>query len=217
MRQFTALEGLVVPLERANVDTDAILPKQFLKSIRRTGFGPYLFDEWRYLDRGEPGLECSTRRLNPAFPLNQPRYRGAQILLARENFGCGSSREHAVWALDGYGIRAVIAPSFADIFQDNCFRNGLLSVVLPADTVSQLFSDVRSLPGFTLRIDLPTQTVSSPKGWCATFNIDAFRKDCLLRNLDHIDLTLRYADAIKSYEASRRSLEPWIFKAEVSE
>jgi 3-isopropylmalate/(R)-2-methylmalate dehydratase small subunit len=211
MRKFTTLEGLVVPLERANVDTDAILPKQFLKSIQRTGFGPYLFDEWRYLDRGEPGVECHARPLNPSFPLNQPRFRGAQILLTRENFGCGSSREHAVWALDGYGIRAVIAPSFADIFRDNCFRNGLLPVTLPTDTIGQLFSDVRDTPGFMLRVDLPAQTLSSAKGLCVTFEIDAFRKDCLLRNLDNIDLTLQHTDDIRSYEESRRCLEPWLF------
>jgi 3-isopropylmalate dehydratase small subunit len=211
MQPFTTLEGLVVPLEMANVDTDAILPKQFLKSIQRTGFGPYLFDEWRYLDRGEPGRECYARPLNPSFPLNQPRYRGAQILLTRENFGCGSSREHAVWALDGYGIRAVIAPSFADIFRDNCLRNGLLAVTLPTDTISQLFGDVRDTPGFNLLIDLPAQTVSSAKGLCVPFEIDAFRKDCLLRNLDNIDLTLQHVDDIRSYEESRCRLEPWLF------
>lgn len=211
MKMFTTLEGLVVPLERANVDTDAILPKQFLKSIQRTGFGPHLFDEWRYLDRGEPGVDCRDRPVNVSFPLNQPRYRGAQILLTRENFGCGSSREHAVWALDGFGIRVVIAPSFADIFRENCFRNGLLPVILPVDAVSQLFSDVRDTPGFTLRVDLAAQTVSSPRGLRARFAIDAFRKDCLLRNLDNIGLTLQYTDAIRFHEEKRRLLEPWIF------
>jgi 3-isopropylmalate dehydratase small subunit len=211
MKQFTTLESVVVPLERANIDTDAILPKQFLKSILRTGFGPYLFDEWRYLDRGEPGLDCRNRPVNESFPLNWPRYRGAKILLARENFGCGSSREHAVWALDGFGIQVVIAPSFADIFRDNCLRNGLLPVVLPGEAVNQLFATVRDTPGFTLRIDLSAQTVSSRNGIYVQFPIDPFRKDCLLRNLDDIDLTLRYADTIRSYEEDRQRLEPWLF------
>jgi 3-isopropylmalate dehydratase small subunit len=211
VQEFTTLEGLVVPLDRANVDTDAILPKQFLKSIRRTGFGPNLFDEWRYLDRGEPGLDCADRPLNASFSLNQPRYRGAQILLTGENFGCGSSREHAVWALEGFGVRAIIAPSFADIFRDNCLRNGLLPITLPAGLVRQLFCDVQATPGFTLRVDLSAQTVSSREGVQATFEIDIFRKQCLLRNLDNIDLTLQYADSIQDYEENRQRLEPWIF------
>ena len=211
MRAFDTLDALVVPLDRANVDTDAILPKQFLKSIERTGFGPYLFDEWRYLDHGEPGRDCRTRPLNPSFPLNQPQFRGAQILLTRENFGCGSSREHAVWALDGYGIRAIIAPSFADIFRANCLRNGLLPVSLASEAVSQLFADMHSAPGFRLTIDLRAQTVTTPRGLCLTFQIDAFRKECLLRNLDDIGVTLQDADRIKSYEGERRRQEPWIF------
>jgi 3-isopropylmalate/(R)-2-methylmalate dehydratase small subunit len=212
MQAFTALDSLVAPLDRANVDTDAILPKQFMKSIRRTGFGPYLFDEWRYLDHGEPGMDCATRPLNPDFPLNLPRYQGAQILLARENFGCGSSREHAVWALDGYGIRALIAPSFADIFYGNCLRNGLLPVVLGSAAVDALFAAVQATPGFQLRIDLPNQTIATPDGTTLGFEIDAFRKDCLLRNLDDIELTLQHAADIRSYETRRLREEPWIFQ-----
>jgi 3-isopropylmalate dehydratase small subunit len=211
MRDFTILESLVVPLDRANVDTDAILPKQFLKSIQRTGFGPYLFDEWRYLDHGEPGMDCGMRPLRPEFPLNQDRYRGSQILLARENFGCGSSREHAVWALDGYGIRALIAPSFADIFRSNCLRNGLLPIVLDSAAVDTLFSAVQATPGYGVRIDLGEQTVATPDGVLLRFNIDAFRKDCLLRNLDDIELTLQYAGDIREYERRRGAEEPWIF------
>jgi 3-isopropylmalate dehydratase small subunit len=211
MQGFTKLESLVVPLDRANVDTDAILPKQFLKSIQRTGFGPYLFDEWRYLDHGEPGMDCRMRPLRPEFPLNQVRYRGSQILLARENFGCGSSREHAVWALDGYGIRALIAPSFADIFRGNCLRNGLLPIVLDPAAVDTLFSAVQATPGYGLRIDLGEQTVATPDGVLLRFEIDAFRKDCLLRNLDDIELTLQHAGDIREYERRRGAEEPWIF------
>jgi 3-isopropylmalate/(R)-2-methylmalate dehydratase small subunit len=183
-----------------------------MKSIRRTGFGPYLFDEWRYLDHGEPGMDCATRPLNPDFPLNLPRYQGAQILLARENFGCGSSREHAVWALDGYGIRALIAPSFADIFYGNCLRNGLLPVLLEAAAVDALFRAVAAVPGYAVRIDLITQTVGTPDGLLYAFEIDAFRKDCLLRSLDDIELTLRHSDNIRSYEKGRLVDEPWIFE-----
>lgn len=212
MQAFTTLDSLVVPLDRANVDTDAILPKQFMKSIRRTGFGPYLFDEWRYLDQGEPGMECATRPLNPDFPLNQPRYQGAQILLARENFGCGSSREHAVWALDGYGIRALIAPSFADIFYNNCLRNGLLPVVLESAAIDALFRAVQTMPRYAVRIDLAAQTLKTPDAMSYAFEIDAFRKDCLLRSLDDIDLTLQHSGDISAYENNRRRQEPWIFE-----
>jgi 3-isopropylmalate/(R)-2-methylmalate dehydratase small subunit len=211
MHAFTTLYSLVVPLDRANVDTDAILPKQFMKSIKRTGFGPNLFDEWRYLDHGEPGMDCSIRPLNPGFPLNHPRYHGAQILLGRENFGCGSSREHAVWALDGYGTRALLAPSYADIFYVNCLRNGMLPVILKTGEIDALFHDVQVTPEYAVRIDLPTQTVTTPKG-CFTFDIDAFRKECLLRRLDDIELTLRHVDAIRSYEECRFREEPWIFQ-----
>jgi len=212
VQAFTTLDSLVVPLDRANVDTDAILPKQFMKSIRRTGFGPYLFDEWRYLDQGEPGMECATRPLNPDFPLNQPRYQGAQILLARENFGCGSSREHAVWALDGYGIRALIAPSFADIFYNNCLRNGLLPVVLESAAIDALFRAVQTMPRYAVRIDLAAQTLKTPDAMSYAFEIDAFRKDCLLRSLDDIDLTLQHSGDISAYENNRRRQEPWIFE-----
>jgi 3-isopropylmalate dehydratase small subunit len=211
MQAFITLDSVIAPLDRANVDTDAILPKQFMKSIRRTGFGPYLFDEWRYLDHGEPGMDCTTRRLNPDFTLNQPGYRGAQILLARENFGCGSSREHAVWALDGYGIRALIAPSFADIFYGNCLRNGLLPVVLRTVEIDGLFHAVQANSGFAARIDLPNQTVTTSDGKAYGFAIDAFRKDCLLRNVDEIDLTLGHGEDIRAYELARAAEEPWIF------
>ncbi|MCX7898033.1 MAG: 3-isopropylmalate dehydratase small subunit [Rhodocyclaceae bacterium] len=211
MRPFTTHEGLVAPLDRANVDTDAIIPKQFLKSIKRTGFGPYLFDEWRYLDHGEPGMDCARRPKNPAFVLNQPRYEGATILLARENFGCGSSREHAPWALADYGFRALIAPSFADIFYNNCFKNGLLPIVLPAAAVDDLFRQVEATPGYRLVIDLPTQTVRRPDGLVLAFEIDAFRKECLLNGWDEIGLTLRHADEIRAFEARHREAYPWLF------
>jgi 3-isopropylmalate dehydratase small subunit len=217
MQAFTTLDSLVVPLDRANVDTDAIIPKQFMKSIRRTGFGPYLFDEWRYLDHGEPGMDCASRPLNPDFALNLPRYRGAKILLARENFGCGSSREHAVWALDGYGIRALIAPSFADIFYGNCLRNAILPVVLEAVVVNALFRAVQNTRGYALRIDLPAQTVAMPSGEIFGFEIDTFRKDCLLRRLDDIELTLQHAGEITSYESGRSREEPWIFESRAIE
>ncbi len=211
MDKFTRLQGLVAPLDRANVDTDAIIPKQFLKSIKRTGFGPNLFDAWRYLDRGEPGRDNNSRPVNPEFVLNQPRYKGAQILLARENFGCGSSREHAPWALMDYGFRAVIAASFADIFFNNCFKNGLLPIVLGASEVDRLFGEVAPNPGYRLTIDLDAQAVVTPSGTAYRFEIDAFRKYCLLNGLDEIALTLKNADKIRAYEELRKAREPWIF------
>ncbi|GAC1405903.1 MAG: 3-isopropylmalate dehydratase small subunit [Burkholderiaceae bacterium] len=211
MNKFTILDGLVAPLDRANVDTDAIIPKQFLKSIQRIGFGPNLFDEWRYLDQGEPGKDNSRRPLNPDFILNQPRYHGASILLTRKNFGCGSSREHAPWALDQYGFRAIIAPSFADIFFNNCYKNGLLPIVLPEAQVDRLFDDVRAFPGFRLVIDLERQCVSTTSGStsCA-FEIGEFRKYCLVNGLDDIDLTLRHADKIHTFEERHLLQQPWL-------
>jgi len=211
MEKFTRLDGLVAPLDRANVDTDAIIPKQFLKSIKRTGFGPNLFDEWRYLVHGEPGMDNSKRPINPDFVLNQPRYHGAQVLLARENFGCGSSREHAPWALEDYGFRAIIAPSFADIFFNNCFKNGLLPIVLDAAIVEQLFRETESATGYRLVIDLDKQTVTTPSGQAFSFEVDEFRKYCLLNGLDDIGLTLRHVDKIKAYEEKRRQEAPWLF------
>ena len=211
MQPFTELTGLVAPLDRANVDTDAIIPKQFLKSIRRTGFGPNLFDEWRYLDRGEPGQDCSNRPLNPAFVLNQERYQGATVLLARTNFGCGSSREHAPWALLDYGFRALIAPSFADIFYNNCFKNGILPIVLPEDEVDRLFREVQTMPGYRLTVSLPEQTVATPAGAVLRFEVDSYRKHCLLNGLDEIGLTLQHAEAIRGYEVRRRQEAPWLF------
>mgnify|MGYP000874364584 FL=1 len=211
MQAFNRLDGLVVPLDRANVDTDAIIPKQFLKSIKRTGFGPHLFDEWRYLDHGEPGMDCARRPPNPEFNLNQPRYQGASILLARENFGCGSSREHAVWALDEYGIRCVIAPSFADIFFTNSFKSGLLPLRLPVETVDRLFKAIMAQPGYRLTVDLLAQTVLTPQGAVLGFQIDPFRKECLLNGWDDIELTLRHADEIRAYEERRRQQAPWLF------
>jgi 3-isopropylmalate/(R)-2-methylmalate dehydratase small subunit len=211
MEKFNVHEGLVAPMDRANVDTDAIIPKQFLKSIQRTGFGPNLFDEWRYLDRGEPGRDNSNRPLNPDFVLNQPRYQGASILLARKNFGCGSSREHAPWALQQYGFRAVIAPSFADIFFSNCFKNGLLPVALSETQVDHLFNEVKAFPGFRLVIDVEKQLVSTTNGSTAyPFEIDAFRKYCLLNGLDDIGLTLRNADKIRTFEARHLVAQPWL-------
>jgi 3-isopropylmalate/(R)-2-methylmalate dehydratase small subunit len=203
--------GIVAPLDRANVDTDAIIPKQFLKSIKRTGFGPNLFDEWRYLDHGEPGMDNSKRPLNPDFVLNRPRYRGASILLARDNFGCGSSREHAPWALQDYGFRALIAPSYADIFYNNCFKNGLLPVVLDGEIVDRLFKETEAAPGYALTIDLAAQTVTTPKGESFSFEVDAFRKHRLLNGLDDIGLTLQHRDDIKAYEQRRRTETPWLF------
>jgi 3-isopropylmalate/(R)-2-methylmalate dehydratase small subunit len=211
MQAFTFLDGLVVPMDRSNVDTDAIIPKQFLKSIKRSGFGPNLFDEWRYLDHGEPGQDVSTRTPNPDFILNQPRYQGGEILLARENFGCGSSREHAVWALLDDGFHAVIAPSFADIFYNNCFKNGVLPIVLDHVVVDKLFQDTAANPGYRLAIDLMAQTVTTPEGQEFQFDIDAFRKQCLLDGLDEIGLTLQNAATIKDYEQRRRAEAPWLF------
>ena len=211
MQKFTQLRGLVAPLDRANVDTDAIIPKQFLKSIKRSGFGPNAFDEWRYLDHGEPGMDNSQRPLNPDFVLNQLRYQGAQVLLARENFGCGSSREHAPWALEDYGFRAIIAPSFADIFFNNCFKNGLLPIVLDVAIVDQLFKETEATQGYKLMVDLEAQTVATPSGQSFAFQVDGFRKFCLLNGLDDIGLTLRHVDKIKAYETRRKAEAPWLF------
>ena len=211
MNKFTQLNGLVAPLDRANVDTDAIIPKQFLKSIKRAGFGPNAFDEWRYLDHGEPGMDNSKRPLNPDFVLNQPRYQGASILLTRDNFGCGSSREHAPWALEDYGFRALIGPSFADIFFNNCFKNGVLPIRLSEAEVDALFAQVNATPGYSLQIDLAAQTITRPDGKVLAFEVDAFRKYCLLNGFDDIGLTLLNADKIKAFEAQRRAEQPWLF------
>ncbi|MCV2355514.1 3-isopropylmalate dehydratase small subunit [Paucibacter sp. B2R-40] len=210
MQKFTLHKGLVAPMDRDNVDTDAIIPKQFLKSIKRSGFGPNLFDEWRYLDAGEPGQDPSARRPNPDFVLNQPRYAGASVLLARSNFGCGSSREHAPWALDQYGFRALIAPSFADIFFNNCFKNGILPIQLPEAQVAQLFDEVHAFPGYQLTIDLERQVVVKADGAELPFEIEGFRKFCLLGGFDDIALTLRHADKIKAFEAERMANKPWL-------
>ena len=212
MEKFTKLTGIVLPLDRANVDTDAIIPKQYLKSIKRTGFGVNLFDEWRYLDQGEPGMDHDARPQNPDFVLNRPRYRGASILLARENFGCGSSREHAPWALLDYGFRAIIAPSFADIFFNNCFKNGILPIVLDAAVLDRLFGEVEASEGYRLTIDLETQSVTTPEGEVIAFEVDAFRKHCLLNGLDDIGLTLQHVDEIRAYEARRKREVPWLFQ-----
>lgn len=211
MKAFTRINALVAPLDRANVDTDAIIPKQFLKSIKRSGFGPNAFDEWRYLDHGEPGMDNSQRPLNPDFSLNQPRYQGAQVLLTRKNFGCGSSREHAPWALDDYGFRAVIAPSFADIFFNNCYKNGLLPIVLDEAVVDQLFQETEASEGYALDIDLEKQTVTTPSGQSFGFEITEHRKHCLLNGLDEIGLTLQHADEIKAFEEKRKAAQPWLF------
>jgi 3-isopropylmalate/(R)-2-methylmalate dehydratase small subunit len=211
MDKFDTFTGIVAPLDRPNVDTDAIIPKQFLKSIQRSGFGPNLFDEWRYLDHGEPGRDNSTRPLNPDFVLNQPRYRDASILLGRENFGCGSSREHAVWALLDDGFRVVIAPSFADIFFNNCFKNGVLPIVLPAATVEALFAATTATPGYALVVDLQAQQIDAPGLDTISFEVDPFRKDCLLRGLDDIGLTLQHADEIRAFEDRHRQFAPWLF------
>ena len=211
MQAFTQLNGLVVPLDRANVDTDAIIPKQFLKSIKRSGFGPNAFDEWRYLDHGEPGMDNSKRKTNPDFVLNQARYQGASVLLARENFGCGSSREHAPWALEDYGFRVIIAPSFADIFFNNCFKNGMLPIVLSADDVDALFKETEASEGYKLNIDLSEQTIISPSGKSYKFDVDAFRKHCLLNGLDDIGLTMQHQDAIKAFETKHQAAQPWLF------
>jgi 3-isopropylmalate/(R)-2-methylmalate dehydratase small subunit len=210
MQKFTIHKGVVAPMDRENVDTDAIIPKQFLKSIRKTGFGPNLFDEWRYRDPGYPGQDPASRKPNPDFVLNQPRYAGASILLARKNFGCGSSREHAPWAIEQYGFRALIAPSFADIFFNNCFKNGLLPIVLPEATVAQLFDECAVTPGYALTIDLDRQLVVRPNGEGIPFDVQPFRKYCLLNGLDDIGLTLRHKDKIATYEAQRLAQKPWL-------
>lgn len=211
MQAFTVHQGMVAPMDRANVDTDMIIPKQFLKSIKRSGFGPFLFDELRYLDEGQPDMDCSGRPLNPDFPLNQPRYNGASILLARRNFGCGSSREHAPWALEDFGFRCIIAPSFADIFYNNCFKNGILPVVLEESIVDELFAALLSTEGYALTVNLPEQTVDTPSGQCHCFEVDPARKHSLLNGLDEIGLTLASADKIKAYESAARSVSPWLF------
>jgi len=211
MEKFTTVTGLVAPLDRANIDTDAIIPKQFLKSIERTGFGPYLFDEWRYLDHGEPGMDCSNRPLNQDFVLNQQRYLGTQILLSRDNFGCGSSREHAPWALLDFGIKVLIAPSFADIFHNNCFKNGILPIVLSNKQVDQLFVAVNQTPGYQIEVNLAEQTLSTPAGEILRFEVDSFRKLSLLNGLDDIGLTLEKLDQIHRYEKQQRQKTPWLF------
>jgi 3-isopropylmalate/(R)-2-methylmalate dehydratase small subunit len=211
MKAFTQIDGLVCPVDRANVDTDAIIPKQFLKSIKRTGFGPYLFDEWRYTNYGEPGMDCSTRPLNKDFVLNQPRYQNAQVLLARDNFGCGSSREHAPWAIDDYGFRVVIAPSFADIFFGNCYKNGILPIVASSEIVDKLFKDCLANEGYRLKVDLESQKVTMPSGESFAFEITPHRKHCLLNGLDEIGLTLQHADEIKAFETKHKAAQPWLF------
>jgi 3-isopropylmalate/(R)-2-methylmalate dehydratase small subunit len=211
MQKFTTLDGLVAPVDRSNVDTDAIIPKQYLKSIKRSGFGPNLFDDWRYLEPGEPGQDHSKRKLNRDFMLNQARYRDAQILLGRENFGCGSSREHAVWALEDAGFRVIIASSFADIFFNNCFKNGVLPIVLDAQTLDGLFKEVEAVEAYRLVVDLEQQIISKPNGKTIAFEVDAFRKYCLLNGLDDIGLTLQHADDIRAYEERRRQEAPWLF------
>ena len=211
MERFLTLRGLVAPLDRANVDTDAIIPKQFLKSIKRSGFGPNAFDEWRYLDVGQPGQDNSQRPLNPDFVLNQPRYQGAQILLTRDNFGCGSSREHAPWALEDFGLRVLIGPSFADIFFNNSFKNGLLPIRLDAAEVDELFLQCEANEGYRLAVDLAAQTVTRPDGKVIHFEVDAFRKECLLNGWDDIGLTLRHEDKIRAFEAQRRAQHPYYF------
>ena len=210
MQKFTLHTGLVAPMDRENVDTDAIIPKQFLKSIRKTGFGPHLFDAWRYLDTGEPGMDPTSRKPNPEFVLNQPRYQGASVLLARKNFGCGSSREHAPWALDQYGFRAIIAPSYADIFFNNSFKNGLLPIVLPEAQVAALFDEALAFPGYKLTIDLERQVIVKAQGEEIPFDVEVFRKYCLINGLDDIGLTLRHSDKIKAFEAERLASKPWL-------
>jgi len=214
MEKFSVLNGLVAPLDRPNVDTDAIIPKQYLKSVKRTGFGPNLFDDWRYLDPGEPGQDHSKRRLNPGFVLNQARYAGAQVLLGRENFGCGSSREHAVWALEDAGFRVVIAPGFADIFFNNCFKNGVLPIVLDSGIMDRLFAEVEACEGYRLQVDLEAQTITTPGGEVMGFDVDEFRKYCLLNGLDDIGLTLQHVDDIRAYEERSRTETPWLFGTE---
>ena len=213
MKAFTRHKGLVAPLDRANVDTDMIIPKQFLKSIKRTGFGPNLFDELRYLDQGEPGQDCLNRPINPDFPLNTARYKGVSILLARKNFGCGSSREHAPWALEDYGFNVIVAPSYADIFYNNCFKNGILPVILEEYEIEELFIEVEKIPGFQLDVDLVSQTITTDSAKEYNFELDEFRKDCLINGLDEIGLTLQHADLIKKYEEHRENRHPWVFGA----
>ena len=212
MKKFERFEGIVAPLDRANVDTDLIIPKQFLKSIKRTGFGVNLFDELRYLDEGQPGQDCSQRPLNPDFVLNLPRYQGAEVLLARRNFGCGSSREHAPWALEDFGFKVVIAPSFADIFYNNAFKNGILLITLAEEEVDRLFAEVEANEGYQLDIDLEHQRVITPSGEILEFEVDAFRKHCLLNGLDDIGITLQDEDAIRSFEEKHRQQRPWLFR-----
>ncbi|MDQ6989976.1 MAG: 3-isopropylmalate dehydratase small subunit [Mariprofundaceae bacterium] len=211
MQAFTTLNGLVVPMDRANVDTDAIIPKQFLKSIKRTGYGPFLFDEWRYEDVGQPEMDCSNRPKRGDFVLNQARYQGAQVMLARENFGCGSSREHAPWAILDYGVSCVIAPSFADIFYNNCFKNGILPVVISDTEMDVLFAETAAIEGYALTVDLDAQMVMTPSGQSFSFEVDDFRKHCLLHGLDDIGLTLQDAASIKNYEKKRQQDAPWLF------
>ncbi|MBK8318883.1 MAG: 3-isopropylmalate dehydratase small subunit [Azonexus sp.] len=211
MEKFTRLEGLVAPLDRNNVDTDAIIPKQFLKSIKRSGFGPNAFDEWRYMDVGQPGQDATGRPKNPNFVLNQPRYQGAQVLLTRANFGCGSSREHAPWALLDFGFKAIVAESFADIFFNNCYKNGIVPIVLPANEIEALFQQVEATPGYKLVVDLSAQAVIRPDGYGISFQIDNFRKECMLNGWDDIGLTLRHAEKIREFEEKRRISQPWLF------
>ncbi len=211
MEKLNKVEGIVAPMDRPNVDTDAIIPKQFLKSIKRSGFGPNLFDEWRYLDHGEPGMDNSGRPLNPDFVLNQPRYACANILIARENFGCGSSREHAPWALLDYGFKVIIAPSYADIFFNNCFKNGILPIILPENEVDSIFSEIAATEGYQLKVDLSSQTITKPSGDIVNFEVDAFRKHCLINGLDDIGMTLEHIEDIKAYEQRRAKQAPWLF------
>jgi 3-isopropylmalate/(R)-2-methylmalate dehydratase small subunit len=211
MKAFTQLNGLVCPIDRANIDTDAIIPKQFLKSIKRSGFGPYLFDEWRYLDHGEPGMDCTNRPLNKDFVLNQPRYQGAEVMIARENFGCGSSREHAPWAIEDCGFRVIIAASFADIFFNNCYKNGMLPIVASHAMMDKLFAECQANEGYKLNVDLPSQTVTLPSGESFSFEINATSKHNLLNGLDEIGLTLIHADKIKAFESKHQASQPWLF------
>ncbi len=210
MKPFISYTGIVAPLDRANVDTDAIIPKQFLKSIKKTGFGPHLFDEWRYLDHGEPGMDMTQRKKNPEFVLNQPRYEKSTILISRENFGCGSSREHAPWAIEDYGFRAILAPSFADIFFSNCFKNGLLPIVLPTETIDDLFKAINKQEGYSLTIDLENQSVILPSNNKINFQVDAFRKHCLVKGLDDIGLTMQHSETIKAFEKSYYQKNSWL-------
>jgi 3-isopropylmalate/(R)-2-methylmalate dehydratase small subunit len=211
MKAFSRLNGLVCPIDRANIDTDAIIPKQFLKSIKRSGFGPYLFDEWRYTDHGEPGMDCTNRPKNADFALNQPRYLGAQVLLARDNFGCGSSREHAPWAIEDFGFSVMIAPSFADIFFSNSYKNGILPIVASSEVVERLFAECAATEGYRLDVNLEAQTVTTPGGFSFTFDITPHRKHCLLNGLDEIGLTLAHADEIRAFETRHRAAQPWLF------